>query len=101
MTIPTPNQSDEPTGEQAVSYFEHDWTDTKSLVEKIVSGVADVTGKDETEIELLYDQLNPESLDTLFRRSAADRDRSDGLLVFTLEGCTVTVYGSGVVIIQG
>ena len=81
--------------------FTHDWADTDELAGKIVMAVADVTGKDELAIERLYDRLDPESLNQLFNRREADRQTSDGLLVFSLEGCTVTVYGSGFVMVQG
>ncbi|WP_049927210.1 HalOD1 output domain-containing protein [Halopiger goleimassiliensis] len=80
--------------------FQHDWTEREELVGKIVSAVATVTDTDETEIERVYDRLDPESLNTLFSQARTDRHTTDARLVFSLETCTITVHGSGLVIVQ-
>ena len=81
--------------------FQHDWTQREELVGKIVSAVSSVTGTDETDVERVYDRLDPESLNRLFRQTETDRHSTDARLVFSLESCTITVHGSGLVIVQG
>lgn len=80
--------------------FQHDWTERDELVGKIVSAVAEVTGADETDVERIYDRVDPESLNTLFSQAHVDRDAADARLVFSLQNCTVTVSGSGLVVVQ-
>ncbi|MFU8868987.1 HalOD1 output domain-containing protein [Natronococcus sp.] len=80
--------------------FRHDWTTRENLVGKVVAAVADVTGRDEAEVERLHDRLDPESLNRLFERRRTDRDPRSARLVFPLETCTITVYGSGLVVVQ-
>ncbi|WP_312909184.1 HalOD1 output domain-containing protein [Natronosalvus caseinilyticus] len=83
--------------------FTHDWADGddgEDLATRIVEAVAEITDQDETRVERLYDRLDPDSLNSLFSRTDANRYAGDGLVMFTLEGCTVTVYGSGLVVVQ-
>jgi hypothetical protein len=81
--------------------FHHDWTAREELVGKVVSAVADATGRDVTSVERVHDRLDPESLNGLFNRRTADRDATDARLTFRLDGCTVTVHGSGLVVVEG
>jgi hypothetical protein len=81
--------------------FHHDWAAREELVCKVVSAVADATGREETSIERIHDRLDPESLNRLFSRRTADRDATDARLTFRLETCTVTVHGSGLVVVDG
>lgn len=81
--------------------FHHDWTEQEDeLVSKIVTAVAEVTDNDETEIERVYDRLDPESLNRLFSQTHTDRNSNDARLTFSLHECTVTVYGTGLVTVQ-
>lgn len=98
--MPTASTPTMPTdASPSETYFTHDWNDDDSLTNEIVSAVAELTGKNELDVERVYDRLDPDSLNSLFAETAAGRTAEDGLLVFTLEGCTVTVHGSGVVIV--
>lgn len=89
-----------PNVEPANEYFHHDWESDDDLATKIVSAVATMTDKDETDVELLYDRVDPDSLDALFSATNADDSRSNGVLWFSLEDCSVTVYGTGFVVVQ-
>ncbi|WP_293031701.1 HalOD1 output domain-containing protein [Natronococcus sp.] len=80
--------------------FRHDWTSQESLVGRVVAAVADVTDSDETDVERVHDRLDPESLNRLFDRRRTDRDPGSARLIFPLETCTITVYGSGLVVVQ-
>ena len=97
----TSHHSENAVDGQPVSYFQHDWTEPETLVDEIVSAVAEVTGTDEYDVPLLYDHLDPESLNTLFDQTDRNRDCSDAMLVFTIDDCTVTIYGTGLVVVQG
>ncbi|MFC6718754.1 HalOD1 output domain-containing protein [Natrialbaceae archaeon GCM10025810] len=102
MTTTPPTRSDTGRdGRPTTTAVHHDWGDGEELVGTVVSAVAEVAGKNETDVERLYDRLNPDSLNSLFRRSADGGPSSDALLVFSLDDCTVSVYGSGLVIVQG
>ena len=80
--------------------FTHDWTIDDDLATKVVMAVADLTGQDETDVERLYDRIDPEALNDLFSRTDTNRDSADSLVMFALEECTVSVYGSGLVVVQ-
>jgi hypothetical protein len=101
MTAPSSRATVRQSTFPKTTYFTHDWTDNENLTTEVVMAVAEMTGKDETEIECVYDRLNPESLNTLFSRAGTDQYTPDGLIIFSLEGCSITVYGSRLVVIQG
>lgn len=72
--------------------------DSDSLIQAIITAIADREGVDITEVEPpaydpLYTVINPEALETLF----ATRGETDGRVVFTYEGYEVTVHSSGAI----
>ncbi|MFP9193296.1 HalOD1 output domain-containing protein [Natronosalvus vescus] len=102
MTAPSsPQVNAADSGVPNTTYFTHDWTDADDLTTDVVMAVAEMTGKDETEIECVHDRLNPESLNTLFSQTETERYTPDSLIMFSLEGCSITVYSSGLVVVQG
>lgn len=59
--------------------------------EEVVYAVAEATGADPTEMPPLYDVIDPQSLDRLFRGRQEDAD-SNARVIFTMHGCEVTVH---------
>lgn len=64
-----------------------------SISNRVATEVADTLNVDPLEIDPLYENIDPDALDGLFQTSA--RPHSDSYVGFTMEGCTVAVYGSG------
>lgn len=58
---------------------------------RIVRRVARATNRDETELPLLYDAIEPEALDTLIDRM------SDGEISFGYAECKITVKSDGTI----
>lgn len=74
----------------------HDWQDDEPVSTALIMGVAAVTNAPPTEIDPLYEVVDPDALNRLFEPTANSSLRpSDGRATFTMNGCTVTVYGSG------
>ncbi|MDG5776851.1 HalOD1 output domain-containing protein [Haloarculaceae archaeon H-GB2-1] len=64
---------------------------------RVVTAIADATGKSPTAIEPLYSAVDPDALDELFGGGTSDRAPFGGTLTFTLEGCDVVVRADGTV----
>lgn len=73
-------------------------TATDSLIDAVVFAVAEATDRGPTDIEPLYNVVNPDALSQLFDSLADGRPRSDGRIVFTMEDCEVAVHASGKVV---
>lgn len=69
-----------------------------SLTDAVVFAVAEATDSGPTDIEPLYHVVNPDALSQLFDSLAGGQPRSDGRIVFTMEGCEVVVHASGKVV---
>lgn len=65
------------------------------LSERVVTTVADAKGVDIAEIEPLYNHVDPDALDQLFRPTVRGAERSGGSVTFTLDGVQVTVTSDG------
>jgi hypothetical protein len=61
---------------------------------RVVRAVARTTNRDQTELPLLYDSVDPEALNTLVSRM------SDGEVSFSYAGCEVTVTSDGTVRVE-
>ena len=81
-------------------HLHHDWGTNQSLIETIVFAVAAVTGRPPTEIEPLYDVIDPDALAVLFRPVSDAKPRDDGFVSFTFDGQAVTVRATGEIIID-
>lgn len=65
------------------------WSETSELVGVIVGAVADATDVDPLELDPLYEVLDPEALESIFRNGA--RPGGDITVSFEYAGCTVFV----------
>ncbi|MCW8173201.1 HalOD1 output domain-containing protein [Natrialba swarupiae] len=77
----------------------HDWDASESLSRTIVSTVAALSGRNPAEMERLYDRIDPDGLEALFEPTNAGTNRNAGTVSFRLEGYTVTVHGSGSIVV--
>lgn len=73
-------------------------TQTDSISDEVVLAVAEATDTDPTELEPLYDVVDPDALDQLFRTHLNGHPRTDGRIVFSMDGCEVTVHANGDVV---
>ena len=65
----------------------------RSLSSRVVLEVAAELDADPLELDPLYERVDPEALNALFRTSRPSRP--DDRVELTIEGCDVTVYGTG------
>ncbi|RQG95218.1 HalOD1 output domain-containing protein [Natrarchaeobius chitinivorans] len=81
------------------AFVSHDWADDRSLAETIVSTVAALSETEPAEMERLYDRIDPDSLEAIFEPTSGTANRNAGTVSFRLEGYTITVHGSGSVVV--
>lgn len=62
--------------------------------ERILERIADESGRSPTDLDPLYDVVDPDALDCLFA-STTSANRSEGRVTFDYHGYTVTVHGDG------
>ncbi|WP_255148869.1 HalOD1 output domain-containing protein [Halorarius halobius] len=77
----------------------HEWEGPAPLSHTVATGVAAATDTDVTALPALYDAVDPESLDRLFRSVPAEkRERVE--IAFLFAGCAVRVSGTGEVTVD-
>lgn len=75
---------------------QHNWEGSDSLCLTIVETVSAVTGQEPTAMEPLYSVIDPEALESLLSTARGNNVH----LSFAFEGCTVSVTGSGEVVVE-
>ncbi|ELY70957.1 HalOD1 output domain-containing protein [Natrinema versiforme] len=85
--------------ERKTAFVSHDWAGTDSLTTTIVSTVAELSGSDPTDVERLYDRIDPESLEALFAPANSAANRNTGQVSFQLDAYTVTVHATGDIVV--
>lgn len=94
---PPATQSHSPS----VYRVEHDSDDPAALSTTVVHALADCMGIDVTDSRLsLYDAVDPDALDSLFRPCHDGTPRNGGTLSFPINGYHVTVDSSGEILIK-
>lgn len=71
-----------------------------AVSEEIISAVATTKGTDPTELEALYESIDPDALDTLYDRPGDGRGRTSLRVEFTYCGCEVSVARDGSVTVS-
>ncbi|WP_265108891.1 HalOD1 output domain-containing protein [Halosolutus halophilus] len=95
-TPPAP-QSRSPSVYRAV----HDPEGTATLSTTVIHALADCTGVDVTDCRFsLYDAVDPDALDALFRPRHDGRPRTGGRLSFVVDDHYVTVTSDGEILIE-
>ncbi|WP_336036050.1 HalOD1 output domain-containing protein [Halobacterium yunchengense] len=69
------------------------------LSEGVVEAVAAATGEDPASMPSLYEVLDPDALDALFRPGSAPSPPGTGRVSFRYNGCDVTVHADGRVLV--
>ncbi len=100
MNATSNNSQTCPEPPASATHFHHDWDGDRSLAAAIVSAVAELSRKDPTELEVLYEVVDPDALNELFEPTGTDVRRDGGHLWFSLEEYAVTVYGDGFVTVR-
>ncbi|VTT88150.1 hypothetical protein DM2_1484 [Halorubrum sp. DM2] len=78
---------------------QYDWSVT-SPSDAVVDAVSDAVDGGPTSFGPLYDRIDPDALNALFRSDAGDRT-ADGIRVsFSLAGRVVVVHGTGAVVVR-
>ena len=92
-----PLQSRSPTLYRAT----HDPNGPATLSTTVIHAVADCLGTDVTDSRIsLYDAVDPDALDSLFRPRHDGRPRSGGTLSFSVRDHYVTVSSDGEILIE-
>ncbi|WP_247002621.1 HalOD1 output domain-containing protein [Halosolutus gelatinilyticus] len=79
----------------------HDPEGPATLSTTIIHALADCTGVDVTDSRIsLYDTVDPDALDGLFRPRYDGTPRAGGTLSFVIDGHYVTVSGDGEILIE-
>ncbi|ELY43779.1 MULTISPECIES: HalOD1 output domain-containing protein [Natronorubrum] len=80
--------------------FHHDIDGTATITTTIVHALASIADTDVSQGEFsLYDSVDPDALDRLFRKKADGTERTGGHVAFTALEYEVYVYANGDVII--
>jgi len=88
------------SGQENHRYAYHDHESAAELTTTLVHALADVMGRDVTEIEWrLADSIDPGALDRVFSAPGDGNAGGDRHVAFTVEGYRVTVYGNGEIVI--
>lgn len=96
MTDPTDNLSrnDNERAENDIYREIHEWVSSKSLSETVVTALADFKGVDVTEIEPLYENIDPDALEALFAPNG-NGFRHNGQISFSFNDKYVTIHSHG------
>lgn len=82
-------EHDSETGRYSIC---HDWKLDSSISTSVIEAVATVSGRESTEIDPLYETIDPEGLDQLV---TSLREAGEGTVTFDFAGLIVTVESDG------
>lgn len=90
-----------PTPESDDTYYAcHDPESPARCSTTLVHALADLLDTDVSDLEFsLAEHVNPEALDALFSAPDEETDRPLGHVAFSVEGCRVTVYSDGQIVL--
>ena len=81
-------------------HHQYGWDSPERLSSAVIAAVATAADTEPTELEPLYDCVDPDALDALFRPLSEDRPRSHGRFLFSLDEYEVAVHGHGEIIVN-
>lgn len=77
-------------------YLTHDFSGPADLTTTLVHAISDVTGVDVRHAEeALYEHVDPDALDALFKPTADGNPRTSGQFTFSIWGHQLTISGTG------
>lgn len=65
--------------------------------QRVTHAVAETTNTDPLELDPLFNTIDPESINTLFKPTNTGSQRATGSVAFEYAGCDVTVFADGTV----
>lgn len=89
-----PTERDETFRVQRKALYHTNWTGEESLATTIVRAVASVSNRETTELEPLYDTVDPEALETCVTSLC---ESSDCAVTFVYAGYEIRIDGDGLV----
>lgn len=75
-------------------------SESRSVGERVVEAVADVTGTDPIDLEPIYNHVDATSLDRLFEDASPEAPRDRGHVAFPMAGCQIVVYADGTIVVD-
>jgi hypothetical protein len=86
---------------QTESYhIHHDWTKRPSVGSTIIDALSTLDGADVSEYPPLYDVIDVDALNTLFRMQPEDGSIGQAYLYFEYSGRAITVDNTGKIVIE-
>ncbi|KZN25972.1 hypothetical protein A4G99_23875 [Haladaptatus sp. R4] len=73
--------------------------DTDDTSTRIIRGIDDIVGEDTDRQTWLYDKVDPDALDAIFKQKHDGTSRTEGKVVFNARGCEIVVQADGDIII--
>lgn len=87
--------------ETSTYYAQHDFDGPAKLSTTLIHALSEVANIDMTGTETtLFQHVDPEALDSIFRPVGPEAPRSNGHVSFTVWGYSVTVYSNGYIVIS-
>lgn len=79
----------------------HDFDAGHSLSVTVLEAIEAATGRDPLDLpQALHEAVDSDALDKLFRPTHLSASRTAGTVTFPLDGCEVTVYAAGDVVVS-
>jgi Halobacterial output domain 1 len=82
-------------GETATDDRSHGWTHPDSISVRVIDAVVETIGTDTTEIDPLYDYIDPDALNDLFKSSENGQHHRGGRVEFQMEDHLIRISSDG------
>lgn len=86
-----------PSGQEWQYLGTFDWSDSKDTSSRVLNELADQTEFDPLESSPLFETINPDAIDQLFKHASADGTETDVVLQFSFAGYTIRLFSHGTV----
>ncbi len=73
--------------------------DTDDASTRIIRGVDEVVGEDTEKQTWLYDSIDPDALDAIFKQKHDGTSRTDGQVIFSARGCEIVLHANSDIVI--
>jgi hypothetical protein len=79
---------------------DRDWTHPNSICVRVIDAVVETMGTDSTEIDPLYDYIDPDALNDLFKSNENGQDHREGHVEFQIEEHLIRISSDGDIEVQ-
>lgn len=83
---------------QVACRLHHDWDRDTDVNMTILEAVSEATDTDLIDLPSLYEHIDPDALDSVFRHSSGTR-QAEGSVSFEFAGHPITVHSSGEIVV--